>query len=221
MSDVNYLVKNGEVSPALAIKQGSFSVDSSGQATYRIPIEVPPGINGHTPQLGLSYNHRSGNGPLGVGWSIEGGSSISRVGANYATDGYKSAINFDHSDRLALDGQRLVNVSGNYWSADATYATEVQCWVKVVAGQSDTDGFTVVSKNGEVREYGNTPDSRILVNNSGSEVRIWALNAIQDLNGNRIEYAYTQNPVAGLPAWGVVCSTSLRRSDSIGRSACR
>lgn len=187
---------------AAAIKQGSFEVDSSGQATYRLPIMVPPGINGLSPQLGLNYSHRGGNGPLGIGWSLEGMSSITRVGGNYATDGYKSAINFDTCDRLSLDGKRLVNVDGAYWSSNASYATEIQSWVKIKAGSTDEDGFIAVTKSGEVHEFGKTVDSRILSGESGSPVRIWALNAIQDLDGNRIEFSYTQTPVAGIAASG-------------------
>ena len=42
---------------AAGIRQGRFEVDANGQATYVLPIEVPPGIAGAHPRLGLAYGH--------------------------------------------------------------------------------------------------------------------------------------------------------------------
>ena len=60
------------------------------------------------PTLSLNYNSQSGNGPLGVGWSLGGLSAITRCPATYAQDGFKGGINYDGNDRFCLDGQRLV-----------------------------------------------------------------------------------------------------------------
>lgn len=43
---------------------------NSGAFTYSVPIEVPPGRHGLTPQLSLVYNSSAGNGFLGVGWDL-------------------------------------------------------------------------------------------------------------------------------------------------------
>lgn len=51
---------------------GRFGVDATGAATYNIPFNLPPGINGLTPQLGLGYHSRRGNGAVGVGWASVG-----------------------------------------------------------------------------------------------------------------------------------------------------
>ena len=43
-----------------------------------VPIVLPP-FHGIDPKLSLHYNSSSGNGPLGVGWSLSGLSVIERV----------------------------------------------------------------------------------------------------------------------------------------------
>lgn len=178
---------------AAALRRGAFAVDASGQATYRIDIDVPPGIAGAQPSLALSYGHGQPNGVLGVGWGLAGQSAITRVKATYAVDGFNGSVAYDARDRFALDGQRLVNVEGAYGAPGSIYHTELETWSYVRAGAAVHDGFTVVTKTGEKREYGTTADSRIL---AGDAVRVWALSATTDLNGNRVEYAYTLDPGA-------------------------
>jgi hypothetical protein len=42
----------------------------TGAGTSTIPVYVSPGRSGFAPQLELSYNSGSGNGPFGFGWSV-------------------------------------------------------------------------------------------------------------------------------------------------------
>ena len=74
--------------------QGQFNVSPTGAATYSIPIEVPPGINGMQPKLSLEYNSNAGNGPLGVGWALGGLSKITRCPQTYARDGKIHGVDF-------------------------------------------------------------------------------------------------------------------------------
>ena len=60
---------------------GEFSVDESGAANYQVPIAVPPGSAGMQPSLTLSYHSRSGNGLIGVSWTLGGLSVITRCPA--------------------------------------------------------------------------------------------------------------------------------------------
>jgi RHS repeat-associated protein len=186
---------------AAGLKQSVFNVDPSGQANYRIHIDVPPGIAGLQPELDLVYNHRQSNGILGIGWGLSGLSAISRAKATYAVDGFNAPVNYTNLDRYTLDGQRLINVQGGYGQPGSVYRTEIESWKNIVAGASPAEGFTVVTKNGQVWKYGTTTDSCILAS-GGNGVRVWALHSVEDTNGNRIEFTYTLIPVTGATATG-------------------
>ena len=190
-------VADTDYMPAVGLKPASFQVDGSGQASYTIPVDVPPGIAGLQPKLAINYNHRQPNGILGVGWSITGLSAISRTKANYAIDNFNGAVCYDDLDRLALDGQHLINIQGEYGAADTLYYTEMQNWDYIKAGATADEGFTVTKKNGEKWCYGTTDDSRILAAGT-SDIRVWALHSVTDRNGNTIIYTYTQSPVLAI-----------------------
>ncbi|RDH43422.1 SpvB/TcaC N-terminal domain-containing protein [Zooshikella ganghwensis] len=51
---------------------GTFSVGTDGAANYRIPLELPSGVNGLKPNLALEYDSQKGNGLLGIGWRLTG-----------------------------------------------------------------------------------------------------------------------------------------------------
>jgi len=57
---------------------GAFQTDQMGQANYSIPILTGAGSAGLAPQVSLNYSSGSGNGPLGVGWSLSGTTIITR-----------------------------------------------------------------------------------------------------------------------------------------------
>jgi hypothetical protein len=84
------------------------SVSSGGQASAGLPIALPPGIAGMNPNLSLSYADGGINGPVGVGWSVQGISVITRCPASRPLDGSYRGVMFDQNDKLCLDGQRLV-----------------------------------------------------------------------------------------------------------------
>src|SRR5271165_4136992 len=42
----------------------------TGTGSMTVPIAVSPGRSGFGPQLSLSYDSGSGNGPFGLGWSL-------------------------------------------------------------------------------------------------------------------------------------------------------
>jgi Salmonella virulence plasmid 65kDa B protein len=50
---------------------GGGEVSPTGEYTYSLPIDLPPGRAGMQPSLALVYAHRAGNGLLGEGFSLD------------------------------------------------------------------------------------------------------------------------------------------------------
>ncbi|MCP4412169.1 MAG: hypothetical protein GY808_06330, partial [Gammaproteobacteria bacterium] len=186
--------------------KGSFRVNESGAATYNIPIATVPGSGGVAPQMALNYNSQGGNGIAGKGWSLSGGSAITRCRQTWEQDGSENskAITLTASDRLCLDGQRLILVSNhNYGANGSVYRTEINSFARITA-HGNVGGFpsnfTVERKDGTTTEYGNTADSRVEANNNGSpisSVMSWAVNKITDSTNNYMTFSYTENTSSG------------------------
>ncbi len=168
------------------VTPGEFSVDASGAANYQTPIAVPPGTAGMQPSLSLSYSSRSGNGLLGVGWSLGGLSAITRCSATTVQDGVIDGVDFDSNDRFCIDGQRLIAINGTYGADGTEYRTETEGFTKVISygvAGSGPEKFKVWTKSGQTMEYGYTVDSRIEAQGK-TDVRLWAVNKISDTVGN-------------------------------------
>lgn len=178
---------------------GVFNVTPSGAATYSLPIVVSPGTNGAQPNLSLNYNSQSGNGLVGVGWSLSGLSAITRCASTKAQDGIADAVDFDDSDRFCLDGQRLMVISGSYGNDSSEYRTERESFTKIVANGTQghaPQSFTVWTPSGEIITYGATMDSRFEASGR-SDVLIWSANQITDRYGNYWTIQYQENNVTG------------------------
>jgi RHS repeat-associated protein len=177
----------------------TYEVSSTGEASYSIPIAAPPGTAGLTPQLALTYGHRSGASLAGVGWAIAGASVIHRCASTWAQDGVVREVRNDAQDRFCLDGNRLRLVAGTYGQAGSEYRTELETFARIRASGSAGNGpaqFTVERKDGLVHEYGATADSRI-ESQGQSTARAWALNRIRDRAGNAILFEYAEDAANG------------------------
>lgn len=205
--------------------QAGVAISGGGQATYSQSIAVPPGIAGMEPKLAFSYVEGGINGPQGVGWSVQGISSITRCGANRATDGAVRGVVFGPSDKLCLDGQRLIqtdasgtpltlalqtnDAQGLAAGAQREYRTEKDTFARIRAygtanGTDASNGpgyLKVWTKSGQIYEYGTDPNAnaKALVNAQGkTAVAVWAVSRIGDSLGNTIDFKYEQRD----PLWG-------------------
>ncbi|WP_025743166.1 FG-GAP-like repeat-containing protein [Aquimarina pacifica] len=172
--------------------EGALSVSLTGGATYTVPIAVPPGIVGVEPNLALVYNSQAGNGTAGWGWNVSGASTIKRIPLTEYHDGDIDGVDFDSTDRFALDGQRLILKSGVYGTDGAEYQTEQYSNLKITSyGQSPMGAssgpayFEVKYPDGSSALYGRTTESRSRLE--------YAITYRQNPQGIRISYSYSTN----------------------------
>lgn len=178
---------------------GVFDVTATGASTYSIPITVPPGTAGLEPHISLQYSSQNVDGLLGVGWQLGGLSRISRCAATLAQDGFIDGVDFDGNDRLCLNGQRLIAVSGTYGESNTEYRTEINNFSKVVQNiggiNSTSSSFTVSTKAGLILEYGENDASFSAPGRSGNETYVWALREIRDRFGNYLTVHYSTDNI--------------------------
>jgi hypothetical protein len=174
--------------PAKVMAQ--LGVTEGGQSAYSHPIVVPPGIAGMQPNLSIAYAQGGINGPLGAGWSLQGLSSITRCPATLAADGKRAGVRYGPSDKLCMDGQRLIQTDENGNPSAATNSTGI-----AVAGQAD-DAKGLPSAT-TYREFRTEKDSFVRVRaygNAGTEASGPALFRVWTKTGQIYEYG---NPGGG------------------------
>ncbi len=184
------------------LMRGEFNATPTGAATFQIPLDVPPGIQGLQPSLSLAYHSQNPtNSVTGVGWSLGGTSVIERCPRNRAIDGDPGAVSYWSSDRLCMDGARLVPRQAytddrSYWAGDKTYSKELEDWSEVVRIGWCANGpckFEVFAPGGHVATYGGTGDSQVYSLNAVGgqrQIRQWLLSELRDRNGNTIQFTY-------------------------------
>ncbi|MCE4564663.1 VCBS repeat-containing protein [Maribellus sp. CM-23] len=176
---------------------GSFNVNPVGGATYSIPLDLPPGVAGLQPELSLNYSSLAGTGVAGYGWDIGGLSVITRSPQTYYYDGTSIGVDMTSTDRLSIDGQRLVCVSGSYGGNGSKYRTEndifsnVTCYTQSISWGPDY--LEVRTKNGLKCNYGESNGSdaeQVIDGYSYLQAMSWYIKKITDVYGNTIEYEY-------------------------------
>jgi len=174
---------------------GSFSVGNSGDANYSIPIPLPIGTNGMTPQLLIGYNSNTGDGNMGFGFNLSSGSAITLVPKNIYSDGQVRSIELDGNDPMMLDGNRLILYSGTYGTPGSEYRTEAETYNRILAYGSGNqiEYFEVQTKDGKVLSYGNTQNSQLIPNGSTNKPIAWMLTHVEDALGYSIDYEYLLN----------------------------
>lgn len=167
--------------------EGVVSVSNMGVASYSIPIQVAPGVLGQSPTLAIQYSSSGGNGMMGSGWSLSGLSQISRSPQTIEHDGSYRGVRLGASDRLALDGMRLMNITGSGLSGE--FRTEVDSFSKIV---SSGVGYVVHTKDEYTKIYEGVSAHGL----SGVQY-YWTISSVEDKAGNVIDYEYYSGGVYG------------------------
>ncbi|BBN83625.1 hypothetical protein PA25_36100 [Pseudoalteromonas sp. A25] len=167
---------------------------SGGAASYSLPIQIAPGRNGVQPSVSLNYSSRSGSGIAGVGFNLSAGSQISRCSATYAQDGFTQNPQYNDNDRLCLDGQRLIAVSGNYGEDNTIYRTEIESFVRVTqsgAINGTSTDFIAEYADGTTAYFGQDNDARV-IHNGRAQTNAWLISYQHDATANNyIHYSYS------------------------------
>ena len=185
-ADGSTLAGDRGVQPAAGALAAALPADLfSGAATHRIPIELPQGTGGMTPELALSY---SSAGPLdswvGSRWSLAL-PSISRS----LKRGFPA---YDATDVFTLDGQELVPENGNT-SLPRRYHTRRESFLRIT--REANSSWTVERKDGVVMRFGLSPNARIAKNPSGAPNFQFLLSEQEDPHGNVITVVYDRGDV--------------------------
>ena len=190
----------------------------TGTGSMTVPIVTSQGRSGFGPQLSLSYDSGSGNGPFGLGWSLSL-PSITRK-----TDkGLPQYMDGEESDVFILSGaEDLVpafkqDALGN-WIHDAEgnpvidddnrdgYAirryrprieglfARVERWTRLADGDQH---WRSISKDNILTVYGKDTNSRIHNPNEPQRVFSWLLCETRDDKGNAVSYKYKSEDGAG------------------------
>lgn len=202
--------------PALSVPKGGGAIRGigekfaanpvTGSGSLTVPLAVSPGRAGFGPQLSLSYNSGSGNGPFGFGWSL----SIPRI-SRKTDKGLPRYLDAEESDVFLLSGaEDLVPVlsSDGARHEDSESApgfvvhryrprmeglfARIERWTELATGDVH---WRSISRENVTSLYGRDNGSRVFdPAEAGSphptRVFEWLLSASFDDKGNAIVYEY-------------------------------
>ncbi|NUP07717.1 MAG: toxin [Polyangiaceae bacterium] len=203
--------------PALNLPQGGGAQRSIGESfranpvtgtvSASIPIPMTPAPHGPTPQLTLSYDSGSGNGPFGHGWSM-GVPQIAR-----RTDrGVPEYLDDEDSDVFLFGGEELVPlIEGGVRHRVETDTEIIERFRPRTEGSfSIIERWTikpsryvhwrVVGADNSETIFGSTPLSRIFDPSNDHRIFAWLIDRVADDRGHVVEYGYKAETLAGVPA---------------------
>ena len=191
----------------------------TGTGSLSVPIFASPGRSGFGPQLSLSYDSGSGNGPFGFGWSLSL-PSITRK-TDKGLPRYQDA---NESDVFVLSGaEDLVPVfkrdSNGNWIRDQKgnlvfdeeprdgymvrryrpriegLFARIERWTRKIDGDTH---WRSISKDNILTVYGRDEGSRIVDPADKSRVFSWLICESYDDKGNAILYEYKAEDDKGI-----------------------
>ncbi|TFH39602.1 MAG: toxin, partial [ANME-2 cluster archaeon] len=186
----------------------------TGTGSLNVPIFTTPGRSGFGPQLSLSYDSGSGNGPFGFGWSLSL-PSITRK-TDKGLPKYQDA---DESDVFILSGAEdlvpvLTEVNGQ-WQDTVSERTvdgvqyivhryrprieglfaRIERWINTTSGETH---WRSISKDNITTLYGKTAWSRIFDPADPTHMFSWLICESYDDKGNAIYYKYKAENSQGI-----------------------
>lgn len=190
-----------DLNKVVGTTSGVSSVNELGAFNYQIPLYSAPGTKGVQPSMSIIYSSQSGNGLLGWGWNLGGISSISRIPKPFYISENIQPINMIPSDEYAIDGNRLVLVSGTgiQGASGSIYRTEKETFTKITMYGTSGGGpswlKSVNEKDSSTVEFGYGPHAYI-ENAQGTRLQ-WFITRYEDIHGNYIKFNYSKDITSG------------------------
>jgi hypothetical protein len=109
------LAQTGVSDDRVSLPEGPGSLEGVGESvkpnlnmgtmSYSVPVPVPAGFAGTTPDMALRYDSGAGSGPVGIGWSMDV-PNIERLTL-------RGLPEYDTDDEFTASGGQLVRVSAD------------------------------------------------------------------------------------------------------------
>jgi RHS repeat-associated protein len=174
-----------------------------------VPIGMSPGRAGFGPQLSLSYDSGSGNGPFGFGWRLsttqitrKTDKGLCRYQDAAESDEYIYSGFEDLVPLLQPDGTRFVDTGSHPGFAIHRYLprvenvfSRIERWVNRATGETH---WRSISMENLTSIYGRTHESRIADPHDPLRVFTWLLCESYDATGNAIVYRYVAEDAANI-----------------------
>ena len=162
----------------LASLRAASSVSNKGDASYSVPVPLPPALR--APEVGLAYSSQGGgHSYIARGWSIDAGMQMTRITGAAASHAYDSYAEVYRIGGGGLSG--LVVPFGSGWK----YVSTGPIAVSVSRG---TDGaFTVVA--GGVTTRLEADDT--VTWDTTTQPTTWHTTSSRDASGNAVDYAWS------------------------------
>ena len=154
---------------------------TTGAFVHRVPLDIPPGRNGLTPDLALQYNSQQlDDGIVGYGWSL----SLP----------YIERFNRTGIDRLYTDNYFTSSLGGEL--ATTSTANEYRHRFedgRFIAYTFSNNSWIAYDKKGTKYTFGASTTAQLYATTTPSNVYRWMLEEIRDSNNNYITYFYTRD----------------------------
>lgn len=167
----------------------------TGTGSFSVPVIVPPGRGGLQPQLALTYSSGGGNGPFGLGWSL----NIPAISRKTS----KGIPRYRDGDTYILSGSEELVLTGEETAAGVTrrsYRPRTEgIFARIVQFQgAGINHWEITAKNGIKGIYGQTEKHRVFDRDCPDHVYQWLLAKTEDTFGNCIVYRYKAEDGLGL-----------------------
>ncbi|HQR36315.1 MAG TPA: SpvB/TcaC N-terminal domain-containing protein, partial [Blastocatellia bacterium] len=217
----NKSVSNQIEVPSISLPKGGGAIRGMGEkfaanpvtgtGSMTVPIAVSPGRGGFGPQLSLSYDSGSGNGPFGLGWNLSlpvitrktdkglpkyDDANDSDVfilsGAEDLVPVYKKDAKGDWV--FDKDGNHLVQEEPRDEFLVRQYRPRIECLFARIERWTKNDGSEIywrtITKDNITTWYGKSDKSRVADPADTSKVFTWLICESYDDKGNAILYQY-------------------------------